>query len=213
MISGSNGVDVFYFDPCCQWWERNICQASFLLFFVFIIFFSFTTRKVKKWLKGKPLVKDSNKSSYFSALWFLYFCIIRIYKYRPRIVKVVSVKDIVYFMQHVDIAYACCSMWSCFLWVQDNLFSLSFVALMCSVIRRHTPHFENLFLCGKCIPKCVEVAEQDLINHYETKNQSPNPSIASNSKLTGHLTAPSFCLLILIYQVKSQNSLYMTLAE
>lgn len=95
--------------------REKYLSGLFSAFFWVYNIFSFTTRKVKKWLKGKPLVKDSNKSSYFSALWFLYFCIIRIYKYRPRIVKVVSVKDIVYFMQHVDIAYACCSMWSCFL--------------------------------------------------------------------------------------------------
>ena len=105
-------------------------------------------------------------------------------------------KDIVHFMQqYVDISLRLlsCSMWSCFLCVQDSRFSLSVVALMCSVIRRHTPHFENLFLCGKSTKIYKEIAKQDLISYYEKTKQSPNPYIAS--KLTGHLS--SFMIILL----------------
>lgn len=117
-------------------------------------------------------------------------------------------KDIVHFMQqYVDIAYACCSIWSCFLCIQESRFSLSVVALMCSVIRRHTPHFENLFLCGKCTKIYKEIPKQDLITYYEKKKQSPSPCIASK-------LAPSFCLLyISVYglsQVKPTTAAFQT---
>ena len=147
--------------------DKYLSGRFFLLFFWCLIL-----EKPRNDQKEKGWYKTTINLSYLSALWFLYFCIIHIYKCRPRKVKVVSVKDIVYLMQHVDIAYACCSMWSCFLLVQDNVFFLSVVALMCSVIWRHTPHFDNLFLCRKCIAKYIGVAEQDLISHCKTKKKT-----------------------------------------